>query len=148
LTGTLHIRKIKVLAPADSPNTDAIAPFSSSNVRIDHVIADVGDDDVAIKSGEINSPGPDDPSRDIIITDCIFPHGHGLSIGSEIAGGARNIRAERIRFEGTDNGIRMKANRDRGGNVVPLLFRDIVMKDVKNELVISEDYPKMLPADA
>jgi polygalacturonase len=139
------IRNIKVLAPANSPNTDAIDPFSSSNVRIEHVFTDVGDDDIAIKSGEINSPGPDDPSRDITITDCTFMHGHGLSIGSEIAGGARNIRAERIRFEGTDNGIRVKANRDRGNNVGPLFFRDIEMKDVKNALVISEYYPKVLP---
>jgi polygalacturonase len=104
------IRNIKVLAPARSPNTDAIDPFSSSNVRIDHVFADVGDDDIAIKSGAIGSAGPDEPSRDITIVDCTFLHGHGLSIGSEIAGGARNIRAERIRFEGTDNGIRVKAN--------------------------------------
>ena len=141
------IRNIKVLAPAHSPNTDAIDPFSSSNVVIDHVYADVGDDDIAIKSGPINSPGPDDPSRDITITDCTFLHGHGLSIGSEIAGGARNIRAERIHFEGTDNGIRVKANRDRGNDVGLLFFRDIEMKDVKNALIISEYYPKILPPD-
>ena len=111
------IRNIKILAPARSPNTDAIDPFSSSNVHIEHVYADVGDDDIAIKSGMPNSPGPDAPSRDITITDCTFLHGHGLSIGSEIAGGAQNIRAERIHFEGTDNGIRVKANRDRGSDV-------------------------------
>ncbi len=142
------IRNIKVLAPARSPNTDAIDPFSSSNVRIDHVLADVGDDDIAIKSGAIGSAGPDEPSRDITIADCTFLHGHGLSIGSEIAGGARNIRAERIRFEGTDNGIRVKANRDRGNDVGPLFFRDIEMKDVKNALVISEYYPKVSPPDS
>lgn len=142
------IRNIKVLAPARSPNTDAIDPFSSSHVVIDHVFADVGDDDIAIKSGAINSPGPDDPSRDITITDCTFLHGHGLSVGSEIAGGAQNIRAERIKFEGTDNGIRVKANRDRGNDVGPLLFRDIEMKDVKNALVISEYYPKIMPPDS
>ena len=141
------IRNIKVLAPAHSPNTDAIDPFSSSNVVIDHVFADVGDDNIAIKSGPINSPGPDDPSRDITITDCTFLHGHGLSIGSEIAGGARNIRAERIHFEGTDNGIRVKANRDRGNDVGHLFFRDIEMKNVKNALIISEYYPKVLPPD-
>jgi polygalacturonase len=143
----ITIRRIKVLAPAGSPNTDAVDPFSSSNVRIDHLFADVGDDDIAIKSGAINSPGPDEPSRDITITDCTFLHGHGLSIGSEISGGARNIRAERIHFEGTDNGIRVKANRDRGNDVGPLLFRDIDMKDVKNALIISEYYPKVLPPD-
>jgi polygalacturonase len=142
------IRNIRILAPAHSPNTDAIDPFSSSNVRIERVFADVGDDDIAIKSGAIGSPGPDEPSRDITITDCTFLHGHGLSVGSEIAGGAHNIRAERIHFEGTDNGIRVKANRDRGNNVGPLFFRDIDMKDVKNALLISEYYPKILPPDS
>jgi polygalacturonase len=141
------IRNIKVLAPSNSPNTDAIDPFSSSNVRIEHVFADVGDDDIAIKSRAIGSPGPDAPSRDIAITDCTFLHGHGLSIGSEIAGGAQNIRVERIHFNGTDNGIRVKANRDRGNDVGPLTFRRIDMKDVKNALIISEYYPKVLPPD-
>jgi polygalacturonase len=139
------IRNVRILAPAHAPNTDAIDPFSSSNVVIDHVLADVGDDDVAIKSGAINSAGPDSPSRDITITDCTFLHGHGLSVGSAIAGGAQNIRAERIHFEGTDNGIRIKANRDRGNDVSHLVFRDIEMKDVKNALIISEYYPAILP---
>jgi polygalacturonase len=142
------IRNIRVLAPPRSPNTDAIDPFSSSHVVIDHVFADVGDDNIAIKSGPINSPGPDDPTRDVTITDCTFMHGHGLSIGSEIAGGVQNIRAERIHFEGTDNGIRVKSNRDRGNDVSHLFFRDIEMKNVKNALVISEYYPKVLPPDS
>jgi polygalacturonase len=141
----IHI--VKVMAPPRSPNTDAVDPFSSSNVEIDHLYADVGDDNIAIKSGAINSPGPDSPSRNITITDCTFLHGHGLSIGSEIAGGASNIRAERIHFEGTDNGIRIKANRDRGNDVSGLVFRDIDMKGVKNALIISEYYPKILPPD-
>lgn len=141
------IRNIRVLAPEHSPNTDAIDPFSSSNVHIEHVFADVGDDDVAIKSGMANSPGPDDPSRDITITDCTFLHGHGLSIGSEVAGGAQNIHAERIHFDGTDNGIRIKSNRDRGNDVGGFAFRDIEMKHVKNAIVISEYYPKILPPD-
>ena len=141
------IRHVRVLAPPHSPNTDAVDPFSSSHVRIDHLYADVGDDDIAIKSGPINSQGPDDPSRDISITDCTFIHGHGLSIGSEIAGGASNIRAERIHFEGTENGIRIKANRDRGNDVSDLLFRDVEMNGVKNALIISEYYPKVLPPE-
>jgi polygalacturonase len=53
------IRRVRILAPSNSPNTDAIDPFSSSHVVIDHVYADVGDDNVAIKSGAIKSPGPD-----------------------------------------------------------------------------------------
>ncbi len=139
------IKNIRVLAPQHAPNTDAVDPFSSTNVIIDHLYADVGDDDIAIKSGAINSPGPDAPSRNITIVDCTFLHGHGLSVGSELAGGAQNIRAERITFDGTDNGIRVKANRDRGNDVSNLIFREIQMKNVKNALIISEYYPKIMP---
>ena len=141
------MRNVRVLAPPRSPNTDAVDPFSSTHVVIDHLYADVGDDNIAIKSGAINSPGPDSPSEDITITNCTFLHGHGLSVGSEIAGGAHNIRAERIQFYGTDNGIRVKANRDRGNDVSHLSFRNIEMKNVKNAIVISEYYPKILPPD-
>jgi polygalacturonase len=142
------ISHVKVLAPADSPNTDAIDPFAARHVVIDHVYADVGDDNIAIKSGAIDSPGPDDPSRDIAITDCTFLHGHGLSVGSELAGGARDIHAERITFNGTDQGIRIKANRDRGHDVSNLSFRDITMTGVKTAILISEYYPNVEPPAA
>lgn len=144
-TDDVVIRNVRILAPQHSPNTDAIDPFSSSNIVIDHVYADVGDDNVAIKSGMINSPGPDAPSKNITITDCEFMHGHGLSIGSEIAGGAQNIHAERIHFNGTDQGIRIKANRDRGNDVSNISFKDITMENVKTSILISEYYPKALP---
>jgi polygalacturonase len=140
------IRNVRVLAPYPSPNTDAIDPFSSSNIVIDHVFADTGDDNIAIKSGEIDSPGPDAPSKNITITDCTFEHGHGLSIGSEIAGGAQNIHAERVSFIGTDQGIRIKANRDRGNDVSNISFKDITMNRVKTSILISEYYPKVMPA--
>ena len=144
-TDDVVIRNVRILAPQHSPNTDAIDPFSSSNIIIDHVYADVGDDNVAIKSGMINSPGPDAPSKNITITDCDFMHGHGLSIGSEIAGGAQNIHARRIHFNGTDQGIRIKANRDRGNDVSNISFKDITMENVKTSILISEYYPKAPP---
>ena len=144
-TDDVTIRNVRILADPHSPNTDAIDPFSSQNVLIDHVYADVGDDDVAIKSGMINSPGPDRASKNILIRDCTFKHGHGLSIGSEIAGGAQNIVAERVSFEGTDNGIRIKANRDRGADVSNIVFKDITMNDVKTAILVSEYYPKVFP---
>jgi polygalacturonase len=139
------IRNVRILAPQHSPNTDAIDPFSSSHVLIEHVYSDVGDDNVAIKSGAIDSPGPDSPSQDITIRDCTFMHGHGVSVGSELSGGAMNILAEHITFDGTDNGIRVKANRDRGHPVYHLVFRDMEMKDVRNPIIISEYYPKVIP---
>jgi polygalacturonase len=140
----LSFKNMKILAPK-SPNTDAIDPFSSSNIVIDHVFSSVGDDNIAIKSGEINSPGPDAPSKNITITDCTFENGHGLSIGSEIAGGVQNVHAERIHFKGTDQGIRIKANRDRGNDVSDITFKDIDMVDVKTAILVSEYYPKVYP---
>jgi polygalacturonase len=140
----LVFHNLRILAPK-SPNTDAIDPFSSSNILIDHVFSSTGDDNIAIKSGEINSPGPDAPSRNITITDCVFENGHGLSIGSEIAGGVQNVHAERIHFKGTDQGIRIKAARDRGNDVSNISYKDITMEDVKTAILITEYYPHAAP---
>jgi polygalacturonase len=140
----LVFRNIRILAPK-SPNTDAIDPFSSSNIVIDHVFSSVGDDNIAIKSGAIDSPGPDAPSRNITITDCTFENGHGLSIGSEIAGGVQNVHAERIHFKGTDQGIRIKSARDRGNDVSNISFKDITMVDVKTAILVTEYYPHAAP---
>jgi polygalacturonase len=141
----LVFRNIRILAPR-SPNTDAIDPFSSRDIVIDHVYSSVGDDNIAIKSGEINSPGPDNPSKNIKITDCTFENGHGLSIGSEIAGGVQNVHAERIHFKGTDQGIRIKAARDRGHDVSNITYKDITMEDVKTAILVTEYYPRPAPA--
>jgi polygalacturonase len=141
------IRNVRITATIPSPNTDAIDPFSSSNVVIDHVYEDVGDDNVAIKSGQANSPGGDDPSKNITITDCDFHHGHGVSIGSEIAGGVQNVRVERVKFTGSDQAIRIKAARDRGNDVSNISFKDITMDGVtKASISISEYYPKVMPS--
>jgi polygalacturonase len=144
-TDGVVIRNVTILADPHSPNTDAIDPFSSSNILIEHVTSDVGDDNIAIKSGMINSPGPDAPSKNIVIRDCTFKHGHGLSIGSELAGGAQNVVGERITFIGTDQGVRVKANRDRGADVSNIVLKDLTMTDVKNAILVSEYYPKVFP---
>jgi len=140
----LTFRNMKVYAPdGKSHNTDGIDPFSSSHIVIDHVTIDTGDDDIAIKSGQPGSAGPDSPSHDITITDCTFLHGHGLSIGSEIAGGVQNIRVERVHFKGTGTGIRIKSNRDRGNDIGNFSYKDLTMEDVATPILISEFYPKI-----
>lgn len=141
------IRNGKILAPARSPNTNGIDPFSSHHVTISHMTIDVGDDNVAIKSGQPGSVGPDDPSTDIVVRDCTFKHGHGMSIGSEIAGGVQNVRVSRVRFEDTNHGVRIKSNRDRGGDIGNFDFEDITMENVGTAIVISEYYPKIPQKD-
>jgi polygalacturonase len=140
----LTFRNMKIYAPDRiSHNTDGIDPFSSSHVLIDHVTIDTGDDNVAIKSGQPNSPGGDAPSHHITIRDSTFLHGHGLSIGSEVAGGVHDVLAERIHFKGTGTGVRIKSNRDRGNVLKNLVYRDLTMEDVATPILISEFYPKI-----
>jgi polygalacturonase len=134
-------RNMKVLAPEPAGhNTDGIDPFSSKHVVIDHVLIDTGDDDVAIKSGEPGSAGPDDPTVDVTITDCTFLKGHGLSVGSEVAGGVQHVRAERVTFEGTTQGIRIKSGRDRGADIGDFVYKDITMQDVGTAIQITDYY--------
>ena len=142
------IRNAKILAPERSPNTDGVDPFSSHHVTISHLTIDVGDDNVAIKSGQPGSPGPDDPSTDITVTDCTFLHGHGMSIGSEVSGGVQNVRVARVHFKGTANGLRVKSNRDRGGDIGNLDFRDVTMEEVGTPVLITEYYPRIPNQDS
>jgi len=137
------IRDDRIYAPAHSPNTDGIDPFSSSHVTITHMTIDDGDDNVAIKSGQPNSLGPDSPSTDITVSDCVFLHGHGMSIGSEVSGGVENVHVSKIQFHGTTNGVRIKSARDRGADIGNLNFSDITMENVSTPLLITEYYPRI-----
>jgi polygalacturonase len=129
------IEDIKVISPADAPNTDAIDPTSSRNVLIRRCYIDVGDDNVSFKSNP--SEGP---LENVLVTDCTFKHGHGASVGSNIGGGIRNITVQRTTFEGTDNAIRIKSRRDRGGVVENITYRDITMKNVGTAILINLFY--------
>lgn len=137
----LTFRNMKVLAPEPAGhNTDGIDPFSSKHILIEHVLIDTGDDNVAIKSGQPKSLGPDDPTEDITIRDCDFRLGHGLSVGSEVAGGVKHLRVERVSFKGTTQGIRIKSGRDRGNDIGDFVYKDITMDDVKTAIQITEYY--------
>lgn len=137
----LTVRDVKILNPGrGAPNTDGIDPISTSHVLIEHSIIDTGDDNVAIKSGLVERGDPDVPSSDITIRDCDMREGHGLSIGSETAGGVRNVTVERVTFEGTRQGIRIKSARGRGNDMGNFVYRDITMKDVETPIQITAYY--------
>jgi polygalacturonase len=123
------VTNVTILAPANSPNTDAIDPSVSRRVLITHCRIDVGDDNVAIKSGR-KVPGREFACEDITVTDCTFLHGHGVSIGSETAGGVHNVVVRNCTFENTENGLRIKSQRGKGGLVENILYTDITMTNV------------------
>jgi polygalacturonase len=123
------VTNVTVTAPPGSPNTDAIDPSASRRVVITHCRIDVGDDNIAIKAGK-KVDGREFACEDITVTDCAFLHGHGMSIGSETAGGVRNVTVRNCTFENTENGLRIKSQRGKGGLVENLTFSDIRMTNV------------------
>ena len=110
-------------------NGDGCDPDSSTYVYIFNNTFNTGDDCIAIKSGK-NLEGYDInmPTSYVRITNCIFNQGHGgVVIGSESSGGVNNVFAQDCTVQGSDIGLRMKTNKDRGGTVEFIEIRDWIM---------------------
>ena len=140
------VEDARFFAPERAPNTDAIDPSMCKNVVIRRCLIDVGDDNVAVKSGK---PHPDREfaADTLLVEDCTFKHGHGMSIGSELVGGVKDVVIRNCTFENTDNGIRIKTDRKKGGAVVNLYCENITMKDVAGAITITCYYPKIPPVE-
>ncbi|MFI6253567.1 pectinesterase family protein [Streptomyces sp. NPDC051016] len=135
------VDRITISSPSDSPNTDGIDVWSSSDVAVTNSTIDAGDDDIAIDSSPSGGP-----AHDISLSDCTILHGHGLSIGSYTAGGVYNIDIHDNTLNGTTAGVRIKTARDRGGDIHDITYRNLKMTDVTTPVQIVEYYPKV-PAD-
>jgi polygalacturonase len=126
----LTIERVKVRAPFNAPNTDAIDPGPVTRGVIRDCDIDTGDDDIAVKSG----------ATDLLIENCTIKHGHGISIGSETTVGIHGMLVRNCTFEGTDNGIRIKSMVGAGGPVANVRYTNITMKDVDNAIVLDLAY--------
>jgi polygalacturonase len=133
------IEGVTILAPERAANTDGIDPSRCKNVTITRCTIDTGDDNIAVKSGR-KVEGREFACENILVTDCVFLHGHGVSIGAETVGGVRNFVVKNCRFDGTENGIRIKSRRDRGGRIEDIVFSDLTMTNVYPALSIAAYY--------
>lgn len=135
---------MKLISPKNSPNTDGCDPESCSNVDILGVHFSVGDDCIAIKSGKIYMGRKyKRPSENFNIRNCSMNFGHGaVVLGSEMAGGIKNIAVSKCVFNETDRGLRIKTRRGRGKDAVidDITFENIKMNDVLTPLVINMFY--------
>ncbi len=133
------ISNVTIFAPETAANTDAIDPSVCRNVLITKCRIDVGDDNVAIKSGR-TMQGREFACENITVTDCTFLHGHGMSIGSETIGGVRNVTVRNCTFENTQYGLRIKSLRGRGGVVENISYSNITMQNVDPAITLSSYY--------
>lgn len=138
----LTVRNIRVKNPAYAQNGDGIDVESCSNVLIEGSTFTCGDDGICIKSGRDEfGRRRGMPTQNVIVRSNIVYHAHGgFVIGSEMSGGAHNIFVYDNSFLGTDNGLRFKTVRGRGGVVSNIYISDIYMKDIVNDAILFDMY--------
>lgn len=137
LSTNVTVRGVRI--SSHGPNNDGCDPESCTDVHIKDCYFDTGDDCIAIKSGR-NADGRrlNAPSQNIVIQDCQMKDGHGgITIGSEISGGVRNVFAENCRLDSAnlDHALRVKNNAMRGGLLENLYFRNINVGQVAHAAI-------------
>jgi hypothetical protein len=98
-------------------STDGIDVDSSRDIFIRNCTISVDDDCIALKSGR-GSDGlrVNIPTENVVIEDCTFLEGHGgVSVGTETAGGIKNVFVRNCRARGNKAPIKFKPRPGRGG---------------------------------
>jgi hypothetical protein len=129
--GNITISNLTVSAPSTSPNTDGL-DFVGTNCLIENCHISVGDDNIAL--------GSTGPLIGLVITNCAFGSGHGVSIGSTVTDGITNLTVINCSFNGTVNGIRMKCDPDASSPVTNLNYLNLSMTNVELPIVIYTYY--------
>jgi polygalacturonase len=112
-----------------------------------------GDDDIVLKGSANPSPAGSglfgvDGSRDvrsdrrwgIIIAHNHIYWGHGISIGSETNAGVTNVRVYDNSFDNSEEGLRIKSDYGRGGEVSNIWYQNICIRNALNALLFTPYY--------
>jgi polygalacturonase len=129
------VRHVTIRAPASddkvlpSHNTDA-CDVKGRNILIQDCDISVGDDNFTCGGN----------TSDVLITNCTYGFGHGVSIGSYTRGGVSNITVVNCTFHDTEAGIRIKTDRDRGGFVHDMKYLNLRMTNVGFPILVYASY--------
>ena len=133
-----------VTVDTKGPNTDGCDPDSCTDVLIKDCNFSDGDDCIAVKSGrDADGRRVNVPCQNVVIQNCKFAAGHGgVTMGSETAGGIRNVFAENCRFDSPDldMAMRFKTNPARGGYIENIYLRNCSVKSAKFGIHITQRY--------
>jgi polygalacturonase len=131
--------------PADGrgPSTDGVDIDSSVHVLVEKVDIENNDDGICLKAG-MNADGlrVNRPTEDVVIRDSIIREAiSGIAIGSDTAGGFRNIRVSGITIlSGVRYGIYLKSTHTRGGWTRDVQMSHFTMRGVKTAIMIDLNY--------
>jgi polygalacturonase len=127
----------------EARNCDGIVVDSSKQVRIANCSLSTGSDSISLKSG-YNEDGRRVglPCEDVVINNCnmTMSSGAGLSLGSETAGGIRNVAISNCVIANCRAGIHIKSPRGRGGVVERVRASNIVMDTLAHAGVIVSNF--------
>ncbi len=145
---SVTVRKVTILPGVEAArNDDGIDPDSCSDVLIEDCVIHTFDDGIAIKSGRAREGWPENggrPTENVVIRRNVFLGGHnGVSIGSDMSGGVRNIFVENCRFGVQEDQwavFNAKSNCDRGGVVENVFFRNIEVGNCRHLVRMETDY--------
>ena len=126
-------------------NNDGCDPESCRDVLIEDCVFETGDDCIAIKSGRNNDGRRVGvASENIVIRRCTMKDGHGgVTVGSEISGGVRNVFVEDCKMDSPnlERAFRFKSNAVRGGVIEDIFIRNVEIGRVaKAVLSVEFDY--------
>ena len=133
-----------VTVETTGPNTDGCDPDSCTDVLIQDCNFSDGDDCIAVKSGrDADGRRVNIPCQNVVIQNCTFKAGHGgVTMGSETAGGIRNVFAEDCHFDSPDldMAMRFKTNPARGGYIENIYLRNCTVKTAKYGIHLTQRY--------
>ena len=143
--GNITIQNIIIRAPSShagtpSHNTDGI-DLVGTNCLIQNCDISTGDDNIALGT---SSSGV--PTADILVANCTFGDGHGMTIGSNTQGGVSNLTVINCTFNGTDCGIRMKSDNatsgggGEGGIAQDLHYYNLGMTNIRYQPILIYSY--------
>ena len=132
LVNDITINGVSINTPSDTSNTDGIDP-AGQNWLIENCTISDGDDDIAVKPQE-------QYCANIDVENCTILAGHGISVGGETNDGLDGFTVNNCTFNGTTNGMRLKAGEGNGGLVENVTYSNITMTNVTNPLIINSYY--------
>ncbi|SDS66052.1 glycoside hydrolase family 28 protein [Gramella sp. MAR_2010_147] len=135
------VRRLKF--DAHNFNNDGIDAEYASDILIEEVEFDNGDDNIAIKAGRDHEGRANSatPSENIVIRNNLLKGLHGVVIGSEMSAGVQNIYVENNKASGyLKRGIYFKTNPDRGGFIRNIYINNIELQKVEDCFYITANY--------
>jgi len=138
LSENVIIKNVKINGAG--PNNDGCDPESSKEVFITGCEFNNGDDCIAIKSGRgTDGRRVNEACANIVIEDCLMKDGHGgVVIGSEAAGGIRNVYVNNCEMNSPNlqRALRIKSNSLRGGVIENIYLNNIKVNEVSQEVIL------------